>query len=156
MVWLLLGNNGKFWELLIPSSGLTGQNDDCFKKVYSFFIKKLFFTDCCTTGKWKVKYQLIVLIYNAIPTTTYLVSESIPPDVGQSGGQVVSVLVFSFNDPSLNPSEVCNLAVKFLLKRTKIITEKRPVLGHKKSSMILSELSLLFWRFINTAAYHLG
>ena len=39
---------------------------------------------------------------------------------GRGGGQVVSVLAFYSDDPSLNPAEVYNFSVKLLLKRTKI------------------------------------
>ena len=40
--------------------------------------------------------------------------------MGCGGGQVVSVLAFYSDDPSLNPAEVYNFSVKLLLKRTKI------------------------------------
>ena len=38
----------------------------------------------------------------------------------RGGGQVVSVLAFYSNDPSLNPAEVYNFSVNCLSKRTKI------------------------------------
>ena len=40
--------------------------------------------------------------------------------MGRGGGQVVSVLAFYSDDPSLNPADVYNFSVKLLLKRMKI------------------------------------
>ena len=36
------------------------------------------------------------------------------------GGQVVSMLAFYSDDPSLNPADVNNFSVKFVTERTKI------------------------------------
>ena len=46
--------------------------------------------------------------------------------MGRDGGQVVSVLAFYSDNPSLNPAEICDFSVKLSLKRTKI-NKKRPV-----------------------------
>ena len=48
-------------------------------------------------------------------------NKALPSQNGGRGvGQVVNVLAFSYDYPSVNPVEVCIFSVKFLLKRTKI------------------------------------
>ena len=48
--------------------------------------------------------------------------------MGRGGGQVVRVLAFDYDDPSLNPAAASSFSVKFVFEKTK----KRPGLVHLK------------------------
>ena len=66
---------------------------------------------------------------------------------GRGGGQVVRVLAFYSDDPSLNPAEVYNFSVKLLLKRTKINKKEAGVGPFKKIRNSCPINQFLVWPF---------
>ena len=46
------------------------------------------------------------------------------------GGQVVSVLTFYSDNPSLNPADVCSFSVKFVFEKNESKRKKIPGLSH--------------------------
>ena len=67
--------------------------------------------------------------------------------MGRGGGQVVSVLAFSSDDPSSNPAEVYNFSVKLLLKRTKLNKKEAGVGPFLKNGPFPASLLFIFWSF---------
>ena len=54
----------------------------------------------------------------------------------RGGGQVVSVITFNSDDPSLNPAEAYSFFVKFVFEKERKETKKRPWLDHLKNNSI--------------------